>query len=143
LRYATIAVEDCDWRKLMLLPDVASNEQVNEAARRHQRIAAVGMLRGLLVGAGATPVNAADTTKTCHLCGHINEFVDRLPLVLECGGCGSSWDQDRNAAHVLLARAKAISAAQPGETLEPENQPRGRWGKRKADRSRRLAGTVG
>jgi transposase len=156
-RYRRIVVEDCDWRKLMRLPNAESNESVNATARYWQRVAAVGMLRDALKQAGAVMTKTENTTRECHLCGHVNQWKDQTPLVLMCGGCGESWDQDDNAARILLARAKAADLGSGGHNPCAQGLDRatgndgdaatvanggGRWQRRKVARSQKESGSM-
>ena len=45
-------------------------------------------------------VEPALTTKTCHLCGHVNSLpTSAWVITQQCEGCGESWDKDDNASH--------------------------------------------
>lgn len=161
-----VYVENCDWRQLARLPKADSNEVVNAIARRMQRIAAVGMLRECLVANGAIKVKTEDSTRTCAVCGHVNTFEKPAELHQTCGGCASWFDQDENAARVLLARGGTVKEAKRQENEQSgsgngvvvesngegsrvadggsENgvaeevvEPRGRWQRRKANRSQK------
>jgi len=149
--YAHVVVEDCDWRELNKLPKAESEESVNKVARRMMRIAAVGMLRELLVRAEAKPHSAVNTTKQCHLCGEINEFDQAVELVHQCSACGTAWDQDYNAAMNLLARAKEMDEVEPAREPETDGSQAhegngvvkgGRWARRKAKRSQKVQGAA-
>ena len=164
-RYATIVVEDCDWRQLARKADADSNEQ--DRSRKYMRIASIGMLRQLLVADGAIPSDAKDTTRTCNVCGVVEDWDQAAELEHTCAN-GHTWDQDHNAALNLLARAKVLKtaagqgvaqvAAGHGEAdglgagasrgAEGQNGTAhaangnghsNRWKRRKEDRSRRLA----
>ena len=170
-QYRTISVEDCDWRKLNKLPPVESNDPVNLTARRNIRIAAVGQLRDCLRQCGANTIlsETENTTKECHVCHSIEEF-DHRKLFHTCSQCGNTWDQDRNAALNLIARAE--KALREMAEIETETVPvegvgaassvlgsrgsqdqaseevvavppkkGGRWQRRKAKSSRRAAAT--
>ena len=62
------------------------------------------------------------TTVTCHLCGGVNHppTAQRLDLIWRCQKCGELWDQDENAARVLLAEAlRAVPREDGGISLAP------------------------
>jgi hypothetical protein len=134
MRYRRIHVEDCDWRMLTRLPDASSNATVNATSRYWQRIAAVGLLRECLLQAGAILAASADTTRECHVCGHINRcscpaeqpcgcgWRQHLDLLQTCLRCGEAWDQDGNAARVLLARGKAMESGAVELSSQAPNQ---------------------
>jgi hypothetical protein len=145
--YRLVAVEDCDWRTLNRLPEVESNEQVNTLARQHLRMASVGELRQVIKHSGAVVAfsETANTTRTCHGCGGLCSFDAGASLFHTCEHCGLGWDQDQNAASVLLARASTmIQTAAPArepqegngeEVMQEACAPRGRWQRRKVARS--------
>lgn len=113
-RYRRISVEDCNWRRLNALPADEANKAVNATARFHMRIAAVGMLRQAIVQSGAEVYlsKTKDSTRECQFCGHVNEWTDRerMSLMVTCQRCLQTWDQDQNAAAVLLARARVTAS---------------------------------
>jgi hypothetical protein len=109
--YENVAIEDFDLRgfasKLGKEYDGLPVE-VATMLRRQRNTTAPGIFRAALVSAmgkaRVEKVEMADSTRECHLCGHVNEWKNQAPLKLECGGCGKRWDQDENAARVLLSR---------------------------------------
>lgn len=114
-RYHTARVEDTDWRALMCRPE--PDDEADGALRTYTRIAAVGTLLRFVREAMAETVRvpSRDTTRTCHVCGHLNTFPDPADMVQTCDDCGRSWDQDDNAAENLL-RAEAASSEVVDET---------------------------
>ncbi len=106
--YQTVVFEDIDLRKLN------RNAQPEEETRDHlhwsRNTAAPGELRGFCVSAmGKSRVveeETVDSTRECHACHHVNTWPEkeRAQRVLTCQGCGMRWDQDSNAARVLLWR---------------------------------------
>ena len=145
-RYAKIAVEDCDWRKLARNKPADKNEF--DPSKRYMRIASIGMLRQLLVQAGAVPNDGAYTTTTCHVCGSIEEWDAAKELRHRCERCGAEWDQDYNAA-VNLKRMAELGGEKPdsgSRDTQSDGVPDvsangvvyvGRWAKRKANRSQK------
>ncbi len=47
-------------------------------------------------------VDPANTTATCHKCGHLCEWDQSRHLRHQCERCGAEWDQDANACHNCL-----------------------------------------
>lgn len=77
--------------------------------RHHARFAAPAELLDYLeerAGGKVEKVSHQQISMECHQCGQV-EAWDRRQLEHTCGGCGSRWDQDTNAALVQLARASS------------------------------------
>ena len=120
-RYRVAFLENTDWRKMARRP-APERAEVETEARWYQRIAAVGRLLEIVrEGMGeSVSVEAADTTRRCHLCGWVNRCVcdpqadctcswrKHLDRVMTCQQCGEQWDQDVNAAHNLLASGQVM-----------------------------------
>lgn len=144
-QYATVLVDDSDYRQLGRLPRAESNEVVNATARFNARRAAVGLLRQTLVAAGAIESPAENITRTCHACCQVFAADRSAEIVHACPGCGLSCDQDENAACNLLARAtvmaqnaasaRVLEGVDDKEDVAVASQPAGRWARRKANRS--------
>jgi hypothetical protein len=103
-RFCQVAIEDCDWRKLLRRPEAEDGaEAINETARRMARIAAVGLLREILMEkTAATKTPAEFTTQDCHVCGARVPDADYAGSVMvDCPACDSRHDQDFNAARNL------------------------------------------
>lgn len=92
-------------------------------------------LRGVLknafqsCGGITSEVPAENTTKICNVCGVVEVF-DAAALVMHtCSACGSLWDQDSNAGHVLLARRERLRAEEEAEGVRAANAAKseGRW----------------
>ena len=45
------------------------------------------------------------------MCGHVDRFDAASMVLHRCRRCGTLWDQDRNAAIVLLRRGTGVKAA--------------------------------
>lgn len=113
--YHTIAIEDTNWSDLAKLP--GPDEPSQAGMREYARIAAVGRLLQIVKEAVAEVVKivAKNTTRECHGCGFVNTF-DAANLFHACTGCGLLWDQDDNAARMLLKRAiEGRPGDHPGE----------------------------
>nr|WP_294560152.1 hypothetical protein [uncultured Rhodopila sp.] len=114
-RYARVIVEDTDWRKIARRAPADSNKHDIEAARWNARVAAVGELcQTLRAFAFAEDAPAEYSTQECHLCSYVNSFDAARSIMQTCAKCGATWDQDENAARVLLARGSVVS-----ETPDP------------------------
>lgn len=114
--YRTIVIEDFDLR-VFARNAKAESDAAADRSHRIRTVAAPSEFRLALLSAvgpeRVTKVSAVDTTRECHLCGHLNtEWTDRSVLVQECAGCNARWDQDENAARVLLKRWSAPTAGQ-------------------------------
>jgi hypothetical protein len=107
-QYNTLILEDFDLSKMQRHIAPEAEEVERPAARLQQRIAAPSELRLCLINAftmrGKTVVklDPAYTTQECHLCGHTEKWDAAASVDHVCPGCGACWDQDENAARVLL-----------------------------------------
>jgi hypothetical protein len=106
-RYRTAVTEDINWRDIKASPDVTTlSENVLPAGVRYAaHWSACGTLARFLREAVADPQTGdpAWSTQRCHDCGKREVFDKASELVHTCSHCGARWDQDRNAALVLLA----------------------------------------
>jgi len=114
-RYARVVIEGRtgERKKMNLadmqrLPDVTSGKDpLPLAARNHMRWACDSSLRlcleqaALKTGTVITLAPAANTTRTCHVCGNVEE-VDVETLAVRCSACEKVADQDLRAAENLL-----------------------------------------
>jgi len=108
-RYGTVVFEDFDLRKVAVRR--TEKQEHDNASARHQRtLVAVSDFRAAVEhafrwrGKYSETVNAAQSTHTCHACGHVAKFDAAAQIVHECVACGAVWDQDENSAQVLLGR---------------------------------------
>lgn len=114
-RYGTIAVEDVNWKDCKRAPTI-DGVQNKEAMRVYGHVGAVGKLVELVTGAAHNTARIApfDTTNTCNECGTVNSF-DHRNLFHTCTHCGTTWDQDVNAAiNLLNATAGLLQAGRAG-----------------------------
>ncbi|HEY1301464.1 MAG TPA: hypothetical protein VGF07_13275 [Stellaceae bacterium] len=58
--------------------------------------------RAVKARGGTVTLAAGQTTRRCHFCGHDNSNAKRDELVWVCEGCRAAWDQDENAARLIL-----------------------------------------
>ncbi len=116
-RYGRVFVNDIPLGRLALRP--RSGDMFIPAARHHRFIAAVSTLCRILQhacekrGVLWTRVKCRGATKSCHVCGTLDDWNPQVALAHTCSKCGQSWDQDHNAAmHVLREGVKLASSAQ-------------------------------
>jgi len=102
--YHSIAIEDLN---LGALARTQNGQDWIDFQRRSQRMrAAPSLLIRFLKEASATGKfelakhDAANSTRACHLCGHLNHVKSNLRHT--CEGCGANWDQDENASSNML-----------------------------------------
>jgi Putative transposase DNA-binding domain len=103
--YGIVFLEDFDlhWLSRIPPPEVESFP----VGGKYRAIGAPGILRQVIEnacrrsGVNAIRISARNTTKTCHVCGRIEEWNAGKELVHTCG-CGAVWDQDYNAAVQIL-----------------------------------------
>lgn len=105
--YGQVNLEDADWR---ILARAAQAEAPTDHDRYCMRLASPGLLRRIILEAigkeGVHLVETPGTTRTCHLCGHYNTWEKPKELYQRCQNplCNQLWDQDYNAALVILGR---------------------------------------
>lgn len=144
--YETLVIEDLDLRELAKTPPKETTEtaaapyQRQSASPSEARMALVQAFGGLTTKVGTVwaparvkKAPAPGTTLTCHVCGSLEDVaVERIDHT--CGGCGTIWDQDFNAA-VNLCTWRDTS--EPGEEVAAIKG--GRWAKAKAKKATRVA----
>jgi hypothetical protein len=108
-RYGRIALEDFDLRDVAARAPIEADHE-NETARANRQAVAVSELRQSIVQAFGKArvdvVSAVDSTHICHVCGSVEAFDAEASILHRCTACGVTWDQDENAAHVLLRRGE-------------------------------------
>jgi len=147
-RYQVVATEDTDYRALKLRKPAEDNAD-DAAVKEHMRHGAPGLMRQYLRGRAAVElrIKSKDISRIHIDCGGINSEDRRPSILIVCPHCKVEYDQDVNAARNVLARAEVVNEtpgaareAQPKETGDDtlnDGGKRGRWSKRKADRSRK------
>ena len=135
-QYATIKLENLDVSDLARLPTNGAKDSVlPQIARRNRVMAGVSKFTDALMmmaakhGTSIQKVKVQNTTRECSHCGYVNRWKDQSELVLICGGCGVSWDQDQNAADVIVARTPVVFLP-PGAARSKLTPEQGRWAKR-------------
>ena len=88
---------------------MARKDQPEEETRNYSGsmrvVAAVSVLGRMFQEHGdCVRVSAQHTTRQCSWCGHEKEWDAAENIMHRCGGCGSLFDQDRNAARNILRR---------------------------------------
>jgi len=140
-RFGTIVLEKFDLRKVAATPALEASGD-NSTARSQRHGASVSELRLVLTNAfhAKDEVPAAYTTLECFACRHIEEFAADKELEHTCLSCGVTWDQDENAAKVILRRWIE------GAALKASDATESKWVKAKrgaeAKKSRKTIGTA-
>ncbi|MHB8368945.1 MAG: zinc ribbon domain-containing protein [Leptospirales bacterium] len=111
--HSCVALEDFDLREVVKLETPEGEKTDQPAAARANRVrAAVSDLRNWIgiqaakTGTEIVRIPAADTTRACRQCLHVNLRRRPEDLVWTCDSCGAVWDQDENAARNLLMAAE-------------------------------------
>lgn len=108
--YDAVFLEHFDLRGVARKPKPEEDTQGAQPQDRNRTIAALSSLRGAIVqachreGRVVKKVEAAYSTLECHVCGNKHAFDAAAQIMHRCPTCGTVWDQDHNAARVLLAR---------------------------------------
>lgn len=113
-KYGTVCLEKINWREMLCKAQVHVADDETDAMvatqREQARIASPGELSMALKASMARTifVPSFDTTKTCHLCGHLNEWDQAAEVNHTCTNCAKRWDQDKNAAANLLIAGQRL-----------------------------------
>jgi hypothetical protein len=114
-RYRTCLLMDTDWTAFARTTKPEHDDGSFTLADFHRRCAGVSYLHACLTKRMVEPieVESENLTKTCHVCGHVNEDIEPAHIDQQCRTCSSIWDMDVNAARNMLARhlPKASAAA--------------------------------
>lgn len=114
-KYAVIVMEDITinalYKKKKLGDD--ADEIDNKTIRKNRTVSAVGSFRDtvsdscFMRGTRFMKVSAANTSRTCPECGHVNKWTkkNKAELMHTCEKCGAEWDRDYAGATELLRRA--------------------------------------
>lgn len=155
-RYETVVFEDMDHRQLA--QNAQPEAETLDYLHRVRNMAAPGELRSICRSTlGKSRVHeevTKDSTREGACCGHVSTWTaqERAQRVLTCQGCGAEWDQDANAAHVLLKRyferfggAGTPAGARSGSGAAVSGAPSGTGGAsaRRARRNRSQPATQG
>jgi len=154
-RYGHLVIEKFDKRVFARLPAPESPETINETARSNRHLVAVSELVGSLrnvFGSLTSEICPVDSTHECAVCGTVDDFDAAARVNHACSACSTVWDQDYNAARVLLARylrERSGGAPDPvtarGDEIANDSKPpkESRWAKAKrAKVERRAAGAT-
>jgi hypothetical protein len=137
-RYHTIVLERFDLREVAKRKQPESKDTEMPAPVRHQRaIVAISELRQCLAERlKVEEVDAAGTSTECSGC--------KMPLptgedlMVACPGCGIVWDQDQNAARVIMARwaSGSVTSGSPAPLAEGDDgRPSGFGGEERTSSS--------
>lgn len=118
-RYNTVILEKFDLREVAEQPNPEEGPKESSRARDLRVKAAISELRQTIANAGlkVVEVPAENSTRQCHVCGHIDAFDTAKWLMHQCSKCGAVWDQDRNAAVNLLARGNQAARTESGQEI--------------------------
>ncbi|MHB8370644.1 MAG: zinc ribbon domain-containing protein [Leptospirales bacterium] len=112
--HSVVGLEDFDLREVVKLetPDGEKTDQPAPARANRVRAAVSDLRNWIKIQAAKTGtvivrIPAADTTRACRQCLHVNHAHPE-DLVWTCDGCGAVWDQDENAARNILMAAETI-----------------------------------
>jgi len=155
-RYRTLLIKDTDFARMRR--EKSPESVPEEPISIHWRNAAAN---GLLVdclrkafesrGGKVVELPQEETTATCHACGVV-EAVDGVMRTHDCSSCGAVWDLDDNCCRNLLWQytrersgvdensgpARGSEVGEYTEVATDGGQKGGRWGKRKANRSKMI-----
>jgi hypothetical protein len=153
-RYRHIVLEDINLRRFAEKPgpEDEPDRPVTKAARPNRFKACLSDLLTAIVQAGkragcvVSEAPAEYTTMTCSWCGHVGDFDAALKIEHTCAVCGTTWDQDHNAARNLFRaaewckdpgrRSKRKTVADTGKTAAELRRERAAETKRVAARKR-------
>lgn len=124
--HALIALDTLDLAMLARTKkrEDGSDPELHALARAQRHRACLHELRRELYeqaakhGAMVTEVSGPSTLR-CAGCGHENQPANRAKRVWRCEGCAREWDQDVNAARVMLASVGASAHVLP-EDVPPK-----------------------
>jgi transposase len=108
--YKQIILEEFNLTKIKRKPNPEEGTQGSTPPNYYRTIASVSVLRNSLEnavrsrGSEVEYVDASYSTLTCQFCGHAENWDASKWVVNSCNKCGEIWDQDQNAAKVLLER---------------------------------------
>jgi len=106
--YGRVIMEDFDLRRVVRKPLPEDGTGGSQPRDWHRTIAAVSELRLAVEsacrreGVAVTRAEAPYTTQRCHACGHTEKWDAAAQIFHTCPSCGAVYDQDYNAARVML-----------------------------------------
>lgn len=110
--YNVCGIEQFDLRNLKR-NDVSQDEPPLDIVKWNSNAAAVSLLtRMLKEKMPVVQLDPKDSTHLCSYCGSLERFDAALYLAHTCKACGSTWDQDENAARNLLSRLRECLSEQ-------------------------------
>ena len=124
-RYGVLCIESFDLRNVAEKPQPEEESGIVTQANTYRQIVSPSMFRGALLnackreGVEIVMVDAAYTTRNCHACGHMDDWAQAESVFHRCSGCGSLWDQDRNAAINILRLGMSNRASDSAVTALP------------------------
>ena len=109
-KYDHVFMEDFDLRGVLRKKKPESGTGGSTPPDRQRTIASVSTLRQAIEnacrreGVEVARVPPMHSTTECHVCGHVEKFDAAGHIMRTCPKCHSIWDQDENAAIVILNR---------------------------------------
>jgi Putative transposase DNA-binding domain len=127
-KYGTVVFEDFDLRRIAVRAPRGEGKAENETARAARHAIATSELRNVVAnafisrGGSVETVDPYHSTHQCHVCGSVEAFDAAAYITHQCKN-GHVWDQDDNAAAVLLARwiERRNGVPDPGVARDEEN----------------------
>lgn len=122
-QYAVVVLEKFDLRSVARLAPTGQDSAENQTSRANRVVAALSEFRLVLRsavtqrGGRVVEVDAANTTRTCSVCGVVEDFDAAAMLRHRCAN-GHEWDQDANAARNIYERFR--SAPEPEAARTPD-----------------------
>ena len=117
-----------------------SEQKSDQYARANRVVTAPSLVRSAIertwcsTGFVLHDMDAAYTTRDCHVCGSRETWDQAKELFHTCSSCDVRWDQDDNAAKNLLDRWRESGGAER-RGRERLRVSAGRWARRKQHRS--------
>jgi len=109
-KYARIFLEKFNLRAVSQKKSPEEGTKGSTPVDRQRTIASVSILRQAIgnaatrEGVDVAYVPSRNTTIECHVCGHTENFDAAGHIMHTCTKCSNVWDQDENAAIIILKR---------------------------------------
>jgi len=144
-KYETLAIENFDLRVFSVRAPVETDASIDTITRAVRVVVSPSELRRSLINAfgphRVVKVDAANTTRECAECHHINTWDAAAELSHTCAQCSARWDQDANAARII--RARGAAASPQGRNSDSATTTESRWAKAKRMRAEKRSGEGG
>jgi hypothetical protein len=117
ITYGKVILEDFDLSRVSRKPMPENGTQMTIEPDHQRAVAAVSTLRLAIESScrrertEVLRLDPANSTMECNECGHVEKFNAAANLIRLCPSCGAIWDQDSNAADVMLQRSSTSKIA--------------------------------